>query len=111
MEPTTKKRKAESTENDAEQLISVGFQGQEGSFTSIAAHTFFGQYNGRINYVSKKNAKETFNSIIEGEVTYGITPIESSSYGTIHGVLHGIGNDKNAEVSKDIYHIFVIIYS
>jgi prephenate dehydratase len=79
-----KKRKLEVTVPDS--FVTVAFQGQEGSFTSIAAHTFFAPHESKVAFLPRKNAKEIFESIIDDACVYGITPIESSSYGTIHGV-------------------------
>lgn len=87
MEPSSqKKRKLELSVSVPDSFVNVAFQGQEGSYTSIAAHTFFAPHQTKVSFLPKKNAKEIFGSIIDDECVYGITPIESSSYGTIHGV-------------------------
>jgi chorismate mutase/prephenate dehydratase len=67
-------------------LISVAMTGDAGSYTSSAAKTFFSPYSTNINYNAVSNLRELLESIKRGENIYGITPLESSSFGTIHAV-------------------------
>jgi hypothetical protein len=67
-------------------FISVAVTGEAGSYTSSAAKTFFSPYSSNVNYNSVSNVRELLESIKRGDNIYGITPLESSSYGTIHAV-------------------------
>jgi chorismate mutase/prephenate dehydratase len=66
--------------------INIAFQGEIASYTYLASQSFFSRFALNLHYTSTKSLKNLFKSLERGEVTYGITPLESSSYGTIHGV-------------------------
>jgi chorismate mutase/prephenate dehydratase len=66
--------------------INIAFQGEIASYTYLASQSFFSRFPLNLHYTSTKSLKNLFKSLERGEVTYGITPLESSSYGTIHGV-------------------------
>jgi chorismate mutase / prephenate dehydratase len=64
----------------------VTYQGQQGSYTSLAAQAFFQTKKDELDLQSLPGVKAIFDSLSKGQCTYGVLPLESSSYGTIHGV-------------------------
>lgn len=66
--------------------VEVAFTGNVNSYTYLAGKTFFGAFTSKAQLRSVDSVKSMFKTILEGAATYGITPLESSSYGTIHDV-------------------------
>lgn len=61
----------------------VGFQGVKGSFSEEALLKYFGEEKEAISY---EEFEEVFKAINDGEIKYGILPIENSSTGAISEV-------------------------
>lgn len=66
--------------------VKVAFTGEVASYTYLAAKSFFTRFTSNATFHTVKNLQSMFQSILDGENIYGITPLESSSYGTIHAV-------------------------
>lgn len=58
--------------------------GEKGSYTEQAMEEFFGTEN--IEGINKKSFREVIDAINNGEVEYGVLPIENSSTGGISGI-------------------------
>ena len=80
--PNSRKRRLESESAP----VHIAFQGMTFSYTFLAAKSFFTDYTYNLDYRSKQSLKEVMESVKSGECQYGLVPLESSSYGTIHGV-------------------------
>lgn len=59
----------------------IAFQGEKGAFSEDAAYHFF---KDPITPVPKKEFKDVFNAVIQGECAFGMIPIENSFTGSIH---------------------------
>ena len=69
-----------------ETFVDVAFTGKTYSYTYLAGKSFFSTYTNNAELHSVGTVQQMFKDIAEGKVHYGITPLESSSYGTIHDV-------------------------
>lgn len=61
--------------------IKVGFQGERGAFSEIAALEYFGD---AAEPVPQPTFEDTFNAVEQGHCRYGMLPIENSLAGSIH---------------------------
>ena len=61
--------------------ITVGFQGVPGSFSEHALESYFGKDAKRKNYV---HFKDVYQALKDGEIHYGVVPLENSSTGAIN---------------------------
>lgn len=61
--------------------MSVAFVGEPGSFSELAAKQYFGS---RKKFISCKEFKNVYHSVMSGEAEYCILPIENSLAGSIH---------------------------
>jgi prephenate dehydratase len=59
----------------------VACQGSDGTFSELAALTFF---NNRVTPVSFNNFADVFKAVVQGRAHYGVVPIENSLAGSIH---------------------------
>ena len=59
----------------------VGFQGVPGSFSEAALNQFFGEKTKRKNY---EHFEDVFKALKEGDIDYGVVPLENSSTGAIN---------------------------
>lgn len=66
--------------------VTIAFQGGQNSFSCQAAQTFFQPKEKDVVLQPQVSLHTLFDSLLEGKCTYAVVPIESSSYGTIHGV-------------------------
>lgn len=67
----------------------IAYSGHLFSYTYLAAKSVFSRILIRdeaTKYISCNSLKEVFDIIVNGDVTYGVVPIESSSNGTLHSV-------------------------
>lgn len=62
----------------------VAFQGIAGSFSHIAARTFFSSLSGGIEPLGTQRFVEIFRAVSEGRAAYGVVPIENSIAGSVH---------------------------
>ncbi|MBC7766090.1 MAG: chorismate mutase [Hyphomonadaceae bacterium] len=69
--------------NTIDYTKTVGFQGVEGAYGDIAMKVFFGRKVCSKNYT---NFEDVFIALKNGEITYGVLPIENTSTGAIHEV-------------------------
>ena len=103
-----------------ESYLSIGYLGPEGTFTHLAAKKQFGS---AADYFFCKSIKEVFSFVENGQVDYGVVPIENSTEGSVSETLdllidtslviygelyltinhHIIGNVKNFDEIKKIY--------
>ncbi len=74
--------------DDSGYKYKVGFQGVNGSFSHQALIEYFGSGIAAVNYPS---FKDIFNALGNGEVKYGIVPLENSSTGGISEVYDLLG--------------------
>jgi chorismate mutase / prephenate dehydratase len=90
---TSLKRKLKET--TASVPVRVAYKGMAHDFTYNAAGHFFQQCSSDIvDHQGKTSLKEVFASVQSGSADYGIVPVESSSFGSINGVLEAIlGSD------------------
>jgi len=76
-------------------MIQVAFQGERGAFSEDAAYRYFGS---DIQPVPCTAFKDVFESVIRGDCSHGVIPIENSFTGSIH---------QNIDLLLD-YHLAVI---
>lgn len=69
--------------------LNIGYYGVEGSFSEEAMLKYFGDVKHAKNFVE---FEDVFDAIKNGEIDYGVVPIENSSTGTISQVLDLINN-------------------
>lgn len=79
-----KKRKVNGVSH--REPVRVAFQGQEMSYTYLAAKKFFQSQLSEVDLVPHNNVADIFDHVSHGNCIYGLVPLESSSYGTIHAV-------------------------
>ena len=60
----------------------VAYQGVPGCYSSAAVHRFFS--GDSVEAISKHDFRSVFQSIVTGEVDYGMIPIENNLGGSIH---------------------------
>ncbi len=63
------------------QLKKVGFQGERGSFSEVAARTLVGE---NVQPVPFETFADVFEAVEAGRVTAGVIPIENSLVGSVH---------------------------
>jgi chorismate mutase / prephenate dehydratase len=65
--------------------VAIGYLGSAGSFTCVAAESFFGKIAGSSAgvYASAQSHKEIFDGLQEGSLAYGVIPVESSTTGSL----------------------------
>ncbi len=61
-------------------MTKIAFQGERGAFSEIAAKKFFGE---KVKVSPSYSFDEVFQKVKNGEVNYGVIPIENSLYGSI----------------------------
>lgn len=83
---SSRKRKADDDAVESETLIRVALKGQEMSYTYLAAQKFFQNYSNAIDFVPNTSVQDVFDRVLREECVYGLVPLESSSFGTIHTV-------------------------
>lgn len=80
-----RKRKAVDT-LEVSAPIRIAVKGMHMSYTYLAAEKFFQNCTSPTEFASSQSVQEVFDKIIKGDCTYGLMPLESSSFGTIHTV-------------------------
>lgn len=60
----------------------VGFQGEHGAYSETALHRYFAEEP--VVPVPFSSFQKVFDSVLNGEISYGILPIENSLAGSIH---------------------------
>lgn len=75
----------------------IAVQGVEGAYGQEAADRLFPR--GTIHY--KRSFEEVFDAVEQGEVPYGIVPIENSSYGSIRDVYHLL-QERDVTITRSI---------
>lgn len=93
--PATATATATPTATDAPaDLLLVGFQGQEGAFSDVAARCAFDELQQHhaltppaFETVGYARVSHVLAAIERGEVTFGVLPVENSLSGTFHGHL------------------------
>lgn len=63
-----------------EKPLNIGFLGPEGEFSHLAAVRHFGS---SVRFVASREVRSVFQQIIDGEIDYGLVPIENSTVGGI----------------------------
>lgn len=61
-------------------MAKVAFQGERGAFSEDAVLTFFGDAES----VPYRNLSEVFEAVLQGEVDFGVVPVENSQAGSIN---------------------------
>lgn len=67
-----------------EKPLSIGFLGPEGEFSHLAAVRHFGS---SVNFVPEREIRTVFQQVTNGEIDYGLVPVENSSVGGINETL------------------------
>jgi len=78
--------------------IPVTFQGEYGAYSESAVYSFFGP---SADPVPRRNFSDVFNSVNNGEVEYGVVPIENSIEGSVNQV-YDLFLDYDLKVSGEI---------
>ncbi len=72
--------------DDSTNVIRVAIQGIEGSYSSMAAHKFFAQFNKEIIFLSKERFDEVAEEVEAGRADFAMLPIENTTSGGINEV-------------------------
>ncbi|RYY78132.1 hypothetical protein EON63_17975 [archaeon] len=80
------KRRASNAPSNSTDKVVVAYQGAKGAFTFLATQHFFRTKAHEVELTAHQSLKAIYDSLLKEKVTYGFVPLESSSYGTIHGV-------------------------
>lgn len=72
----------ESKRLQGENLRLIGFQGEHGAFSEVAAR----QFDTELIYISCDEFREIFDAVGSGLLHYGVVPVESTSGGTVADV-------------------------
>ena len=72
--------------DDSTDVIRVAIQGIEGSYSSMAAHKFFAQFNKEIIFISKERFDEVAEEVEAGRADFAMLPIENTTSGGINEV-------------------------
>lgn len=78
----------ESKRLQIEDLQLVGFQGEHGAFSEVAARMF----NPRLIYISCSEFREIFEAVEQGLLQFGIVPVESTLGGSVNEVNEFLAN-------------------
>ncbi len=73
-------------ELDELEVIRIAIQGVEGSYSHIASKKFFIHNESRLAFLAKSTFKEVVSAVEDGQVDYGILPIENTTSGSINEV-------------------------
>ena len=65
----------------SEKPLSIGFLGPEGEFSHLAAVRHFGS---SVNFIPAREIRTVFQQVVNGEIDYGLVPVENSSVGGIN---------------------------
>lgn len=82
---TSRKRKADVALTSSAP-IRIAVKGMHMSYTYLAAGKFFQNCITPVDILSSQSIQDVFDKIIREDCTYGLMPLESSSFGTIHTV-------------------------
>ncbi|MCT4661765.1 MAG: prephenate dehydratase [Tissierellales bacterium] len=82
------------------EILKLGFQGVEGSYSEAALRGFFGGYNYEKNAYSSFG--ELIDSIINGDIDYGVLPVENSSTGAVTEI-YDLLNKKKLQIIGEHY--------
>eukprot|EP01031_Cornospumella_fuschlensis_P026249 gene26249-31708_t len=80
------KRRAPLSPGASTDKVVVAYQGAKGAFTFLATQQFFSTKAYNVELIANQTLKAVYDSLLKEKATYGFVPLESSSYGTIHGV-------------------------
>lgn len=80
-----KRRASNASVTSAEKVV-VAYQGTKGAFTFLATQQFFRTHSHEVELTAHQSLKAVYESLLKEKASYGFVPLESSSYGTIHGV-------------------------
>ena len=70
---------------DDMEIVKVAFQGISQSYSHLAGKKFF-EFAKKVELLGAGTLNSVFQQLQMGNVSYAVIPIESSTYGTIHGV-------------------------
>jgi len=62
-------------------MIKIAFQGERGAFSEDAAIKLFGE---SVDFLPCMRLRDVFQAVVEGEVRFGVVPIENSQAGSIN---------------------------
>jgi len=79
---------SESKRLQIEDLRLIGFQGEHGAFSEVAAFMF----NPNLIYISCSEFREIFEAVEQGLLQFGIVPVESTLGGTVNEVNEFLAN-------------------
>jgi chorismate mutase/prephenate dehydratase len=77
-------RQASRTDAHAEGEFKVGYQGAEGSYSSLAVRRHFSIYGERLTICGFETFKALLDAVHEGRVAYGLLPLENTTAGSIN---------------------------
>jgi chorismate mutase / prephenate dehydratase len=71
---------------DKSALKRVAFQGIEGAYSELAGQKYFAPYLDRTLFVGVSTLEQVVNAVEDGDVDYGLLPVENTSAGSINEV-------------------------
>ncbi len=64
--------------------VSIAFQGAHGAFSETALFRYFEGFAEQIEAISRPRFRDVFESVLAGDVSFGVVPLENSLMGSIH---------------------------
>jgi prephenate dehydratase/chorismate mutase len=88
----------ESKRLQGENLRLIGFQGEHGAFSEVAAR----QFDPALMYISCNEFREIFEAVDSGLLHYGVVPVETTAGGTIADVNQLLAVETNLEIIGEV---------
>ncbi|HOP49563.1 MAG TPA: bifunctional 3-deoxy-7-phosphoheptulonate synthase/chorismate mutase [Ignavibacteriales bacterium] len=99
-------------ELDDLEIIRIAIQGVEGSYSHKASKKFFIHNDARLSFLSKSTFKDVVTAVEEGQVDYGVLPIENTTSGSINEVYDVLSHAQISivgEVKVKVEHCLIAI--
>jgi chorismate mutase/prephenate dehydratase len=76
--------KRERVERSARAANRVAFQGEEGSYSSMAARKYFATRSSEMEFLGRRSFAEALDAVERGDAGYAVLPIENTTAGSIN---------------------------
>ncbi|MBD3409055.1 MAG: 3-deoxy-7-phosphoheptulonate synthase [Ignavibacteriales bacterium] len=98
-------QKSGVSEDEPKDAIRVAIQGIEGSYSFLAAKSFFSDENDRLVFVSKNRFTEVVAAVEREEADYAMLPVENTTSGGINEVYDALLNSSLSVVGEEKFHV------
>jgi len=95
----------EQVERSARNALRVAFQGNQGSYSQLAAHKYFAARSVKMEFVGTESFVETLTMAETGETGYAFLPIENTTAGSINQTYDLLRHTELKIVGEEVLHV------